>query len=104
MATPAVNIAQAAQAYTNMAKGISPAPTQAPAGGDSFADLVEGALRQARTIGRQSEEMSLKGVTDRADIADVVSAVSEAELTLQTVVAVRDKVLEAYKEIIRMPI
>jgi len=31
-------------------------------------------------------------------------AVSEAELTLNTVVAVRDKVLEAYREILRMPI
>ncbi|MGB0683161.1 MAG: flagellar hook-basal body complex protein FliE [Magnetovibrionaceae bacterium] len=101
MATPAVNIAQAAQAYQQLSQG-GPAKG-AEKGGDSFADLVQGALEQAREIGRRGEDMSLKGVTDRADVADVVNAVAEAELTLQTVVAVRDKVIESYKQVMRMP-
>ena len=39
----------------------------------------------------------------KADLSSVVTAVAEAELTLQTVVAVRDKVIESYKQILRMP-
>jgi len=34
----------------------------------------------------------------------VVTAVANAQHTLETVVAVRDKVLNAYQEILRMPI
>ena len=67
MASPAVNIAQAAQAYQQLSQG-GPAKGADPAGGDSFADLVQGALEQAREIGRRGEDMSLKGVTDRADV------------------------------------
>jgi len=33
----------------------------------------------------------------------VITAVAEAEVTLQTVVAVRDRVIEAYRDIARMP-
>ena len=48
--------------------------------------------------------MTAKAVAGEADILEVVSAVSNAEMTLQTVVAVRDRVLGAYQEIMRMPI
>jgi flagellar hook-basal body complex protein FliE len=37
-------------------------------------------------------------------MSNVVTAVAEAEAALQTVVAVRDRVIEAYKDIMRMPI
>ena len=40
----------------------------------------------------------------KADLNSVVVAVAEAELTLNTVVAVRNKVIESYREILRMPI
>ena len=46
---------------------------------------------------------NLAGIVDRADIGQVVTAVAEAEVTIQTIVAIRDKVIEAYKDIIRMP-
>lgn len=52
----------------------------------------------------KSESMSAAAVQGKADIAQVVQAVSEAEVTLQTMVAVRDKVVSAYEEIMRMPI
>ena len=48
--------------------------------------------------------MSAMAVTGEADITDVVQAVTSAELTLQTVVAVRDRMISAYQEIMRMPI
>ena len=53
---------------------------------------------------KASEKMSADAVMGKADITDVVQAVTEAEVTLQTMVAVRDKVIGAYQEIMRMPI
>ena len=48
--------------------------------------------------------MSAQAAIGKADLTDVVTAVTNAEMTLQTVTAVRDKVVSAYQEILRMPI
>ena len=48
--------------------------------------------------------MATSNITGKADIVDVVNAVNQAELTLNTVVAVRDKVVAAYQSIMNMPI
>ena len=53
---------------------------------------------------RTSETMSAKAVTGEADITEVVQAVTNAEITLQTVVSIRDRMVSAYQEILRMPI
>ena len=105
MASPAENITNAITAYNRAVRGESPAD-EASAGEskDEFADLVKGAIREAINIQERSEKLSIQGINDQADLNQVVTAVAEAETTLQTVVAVRDKVIEAYREIIRMPI
>ncbi len=48
--------------------------------------------------------MATKALVGKADLTDVVTAVSEAETALNAVVAVRDRVISAYQEIIKMPI
>jgi flagellar hook-basal body complex protein FliE len=68
-----------------------------------FSNLVKDAIKEAVTIGERGESLSIAGINDRADISKVVTAVAEAEVALKTVVTVRDKVIDAYKEIIRMP-
>ena len=105
MPTPTQAITQAINAYSNAAKGGSSSGLDArdAAPDNQFADLVKGALKEAVEIGKRSEQLTIAGINDRADINQVVTAVAEAELTLQTVVAVRDKVIESYKQIIRMP-
>ena len=45
-----------------------------------------------------------KWVTGKAGVQQVVEALTAAELSLQRVTAVRDRVISAYQEIIRMPI
>ena len=62
------------------------------------------AIKEAVTIGQRSEAISIAAINDRADMNQVVTAVAEAEVTLRTVVSVRDKVVEAYREILRMPV
>lgn len=102
------NINSAISAYQSAARSaLQDSPTIAkPAQpeGESFAGLVRGSLEKAVDLGRKSEEMGLKGVAGEADLRDVVMAVNNAENALNTVVAVRDKVVMAYQEILRMPI
>jgi len=104
MPSPAENITNAIAAYAKAAKGGTPgldARDSTP--GQDFSDLVKGALNDAVKVGRESERLSIAGIAGQADLSQVVTAVAQAEVTLQTVVAVRDKVIDAYKEIIRMP-
>ncbi|MCH6589795.1 MAG: flagellar hook-basal body complex protein FliE [Alphaproteobacteria bacterium] len=104
MPSAAENITSALAAYAKAAKGGGPgidARDSAP--GDDFADLVKGAIRHAVKLGEESERLSVAGITGQAALSQVVTAVAEAEVALQTVVAVRDKVIDAYREILRMP-
>ena len=51
-----------------------------------------------------SEKETMAAVDKESDLLDIVSAVANAEVTLDTVVTIRDRVIQAYQEIIRMPI
>jgi len=104
MPTPTQGIANAIDAYNEAVRNPGKAAPEPPSGaGSEFGNLVRGAIDEARKIGEKSESLSVAGIADRADIGQVVTAVAEAEVTLQTVVAIRDKVIDAYKDIIRMP-
>ncbi len=107
MVAPGNAYISAVNSYNNAAKGKSfESPTMDPANDikqGEFADLVKSAIDEAVRIGERSEQLTIQGINERADVTQVVTAVAEAELTLQTVVTVRDKVIEAYKDIIRMP-
>jgi flagellar hook-basal body complex protein FliE len=104
-----VGFANAAAAYTNAAQKIGTptlpgtAGSQATAGGN-FADMVQGATQSAIDSVQSGEAASVTAAAGKADLSDVVTAVTNAEVTLQTVVAVRDRVIQAYQEILRMPI
>lgn len=105
----AIDFGTAVNAYRMAAKGVEgtiqpKAPAMAPESGESFVGMVTDLLKGAAQIGREAEELSLKQISGEADLKDVVTAVANAEHTLETVVAVRDKVLSAYQEILRMPI
>ncbi len=71
---------------------------------DHFVDMVKAATQSVIDTNRYSEEISKQALMGKAEIADVVTAVAHAETTLQTIVTVRDKVISAYQEILRMPI
>jgi flagellar hook-basal body complex protein FliE len=70
----------------------------------SFASVLEQTLLDARDTGARSEAASLQAISGKASLQEVVEAVNAAEIALQTVVAVRDRMISAYQDIIRMPI
>ena len=72
--------------------------------GSRFVDMVRTAAQDTIDSTRQAEQLSMEGVAGQASVTEVVTAVADAEATLQTVVAVRDRIISAYQEILRMPI
>jgi flagellar hook-basal body complex protein FliE len=101
-----VNVTNALAAYTRQAaKSVSGAmEPRSTDPGASFAELVSESLGSAVQAGRQSEHMSAQAIAGKADLNEVVTAVTNAEITLQTVVAIRDRVIQAYQDIVQMPI
>ena len=105
MSIPVSSYAGAITAYQRAASGDAAEASKTSAGaGSAFADLVKSAAEGAMATAEAGEAASIAALQGRADISEVVTAVAEAELSLQTVIAVRDKALDAYHDIIRMPI
>jgi flagellar hook-basal body complex protein FliE len=73
-------------------------------GPGSFASMIEAGFSSAVETTRAAEVASAQSLSGKADLMDVVSAVNNAEIALETVVAVRDRMINAYQEIMRMPI
>ena len=101
-------ISNAVAAYANAAKSLTSAVDgdngAAAAAGETFGDLLKKAATDSVKTGAESEKQSLLATAGKANVTDVVTAVSAAEVTLQAVTAVRDKAVAAYQEILRMPI
>jgi len=108
MAIPAV-AAAAYQAAANIGQAGAGAAGAGAAGaagagmGD-FSGFLQSALKDGIGTMKQGEAMAGNQIAGKANIVDVVSAVNQAEITLDTVVAVRDKVVQAYQSIMNMPI
>ncbi len=101
------NPAAAANAYSTTSKSAVPGlggSDKASAGGVSFGDMLENAARSAIETVRGGEKASALAVAGKADLVEVTQAVTQARLALDTVVAVRDQMIEAYNRIIAMPI
>jgi flagellar hook-basal body complex protein FliE len=97
-----VTIAGAAGAYANAAKPGLGLNSRDQGGG--FGELVKDAIGGAVDAMKEGEATSMKALQGKADITEVVTAVSNAEVALQTVSAVRDRVVQAYQDLLRMPI
>lgn len=97
----AISAYRAASRSTMMTDPV--APSLAPKPGGSFADLVKDTVKTAISANRQAEQLNIKALAGQADLRDVVTAVANAEVTLDTVVAIRDRVVSAYNEILKMP-
>jgi flagellar hook-basal body complex protein FliE len=104
MTTPSA----AANAYASLARiadasgglGKAVGETQGPSFGALLKDAIGGVLEAGKTSDAQQRAM----VAGKANIVDVVTAVSETEVAVEALVSVRDRMVQAYEEIMRMPI
>ncbi len=102
----AINFTEAVNAYQKIASQdtLPSFAGAAEAKSGDFADMLRDATQGAASVLREGEVQSLKAAAGTADLNEVVAAVGKAEMTLQTVVTLRDRVIQAYQEILRMPI
>lgn len=99
--------AAAAGAYANLSglmSGGAPRGVGPAAEGGGFGDMLSQAISGFAEQGKASEAKAMQAVAGKGDVVDVVTAVAESELALETLVSVRDKVIAAYEDVMRMPI
>jgi flagellar hook-basal body complex protein FliE len=97
--TVVITPSAAAEAYSRNARADGVAGGQA-----SFGSAVSQAFDQAIQAGHDADKQSMQAIANGGNITDVVTALSHAEITLQTATAIRDRVVQAYQDIMKMPI
>ncbi|WP_428493247.1 flagellar hook-basal body complex protein FliE [Rhodopila sp.] len=96
--TVVITPSAAAEAYSRNASG-------APAAGSaSFGSVMTQALDQAVQTGHVADDQAMKAISGGGNLTEVVAALSHAEMTLQTATAIRDRMVQAYQDIMKMPI
>jgi flagellar hook-basal body complex protein FliE len=70
----------------------------------AFGSMLREAVGQVVEQGRAAEVKQAAYAAGKGDVIDVVTAVAETELALDTMVSMRDKVIQAYESIMSMPI
>lgn len=107
MATPTV----AANAYASLSRimesvssGSSDMPGSRENGALDFGKVLKDALGSVAEAGRKSDAQTVAMASGKANVMDVVTAVAETDVAVSTLVSVRDRVIQSYEEIMRMPI
>ena len=85
------------------ATGISGADGLGADGG-GFGDTLERALQGVVQTGHAADAAAAKGISGEGNLTEVVMAVSKTQLALQSTTASRDRVVQAYQDIMKMSI
>ena len=100
----------AAAAYGNASKLISQSAkpnmdlTAQSGQGNDFAKMLAQQVQGVVDTGKKSDAMALDMVNGKANVVDMVTALSQTEMAIESMVTVRDRVISAYEEIMKMPI
>jgi flagellar hook-basal body complex protein FliE len=107
MASPSI----AATAYSNLSRLLEQGgaagksyDSGSSSNGPSFGDLLKDALGNVVDGGKQADQQTAAMAAGKANVMDVVTAVAETDMKLSTLVSVRDKVISAYEDIMKMAI
>ncbi len=72
--------------------------------GPNFGSVLKDVMEAVTDVGRKSDTQAQAVATGKANMIDVVTAVAESETAIQALVSVRDRVVAAYEDILKMPI
>jgi flagellar hook-basal body complex protein FliE len=103
MASPTI----AANAYANFAKMMERGGAEKlgnPVAGPSFGELVKDAVGSVMEVGKKSDAQTMAMASGKANVMDVVTAVADTDVAVSTLVSVRDRVIQAYEDIMKMQI
>ncbi len=100
MTTPSI----AANAYAALQRAAQgPAKTNNTQD-TGFGQMLQNVLGDLANKGTQMDAKAMAAANGKGDLVDVVTAVAETEVAVETLVSVRDRMIQAYEEIMRMPI
>jgi flagellar hook-basal body complex protein FliE len=99
----------AASAYANAAELISQtgrpeAEAAGPGQTPDFGRMLSDAVQSVEAAGKVSEQQQMNLLNGKANMVDVVTSVAQTQMAVEGLVSVRDRVITAYEEIMRMPI
>jgi len=103
MASPTV----AANAYANLARMLESGGAEKggqTTGGPSFSALLKDAVGSVMEAGKKSDAQTMAMTSGKGKVMDVVTAVAETDVAVSTLVSVRDRVIQSYEDIMKMPI
>jgi flagellar hook-basal body complex protein FliE len=69
-----------------------------------FAEVLQKTVTDTINQSKEAEAAGQRAAVGKAELVDVVTAISSAEVQLETMVAMRNQVIQAYQEVMRMPI
>jgi flagellar hook-basal body complex protein FliE len=108
MAIPTAAAANAYAALARMGEQTAnigrTAAAATPASAPDFSAVLKDVINAVSEAAQKSDTQAQAVATGRANMVDVVTAVAETETAVQTLVSVRDKVISAYEDILKMPI
>ena len=96
------SIARLSNSTSGLEKTVAPATVDG--NGPSFGTVLREIANSVTEAGRTSDVQTQALAVGKANIVDVVTAVAETETAITALVSVRDKVIQSYQEIMRMPI
>src|SRR6202035_3021365 len=102
MASPAI----AANAYASAARVLDTgaAGKASDSAGQSLSAVLKEAVGGVLDVGRKCDAQTVAMASGKANVMDVVTAVAETDVAVSTLVSVRDRVIQSYEEIMKMPI
>ena len=97
-----------ANAYATLAKltdaaAVAKGPGDTSAG-PSFGALLKDTMASFAKASKHADAQTVAMANGKANLIDVVTAVAETEVAIDTLVSVRDRVIHSYEEIMKMPI
>ncbi len=101
-----IPVDKAINAYSSVANSFAQqgASSGEATTGPSFGDFLSSAVESAIDTGHTAENVSAKALVHQASANDVVMAMTNFDVTMQEVTKIRDQVVSAYEDIIKMPI
>ena len=91
-------------AYNSIHPGKVATPTSTAVKPDENENPVAKGVSDFKTAIEQAEKTAIETAVSGADPHAMVEALANAEMVLDTAVTIRDKVVEAYQELLRMPV
>jgi flagellar hook-basal body complex protein FliE len=86
-------------------KTLEPAPSSAEVTQKSFADTLNAAIGSVNELQKTSDKAMQNLATGRTDnVADVMIAAEKADIALKLMMQVRNKIIDAYQEVMKMQV